>query len=89
VSSKGIYTGPARVGTIRPSQADRQARLMRSGDVGDSLLFSRLQTVGRDAQAVAYLLFALVPLAPLLKSVHATQGCLTSQRLSTKLDALA
>ena len=41
---------------------------MRSGDVGDSLLFSRLQTVGRDAQAVAYLLFALEPLAPLLKS---------------------
>ncbi len=57
----------------RGDLSDRQARLMRGGDVGDSLLFGRLQPVGRDAQAVAYLLFALEPLASLLRSVHATQ----------------
>ena len=57
----------------RGDLSDRPARLMRGGDVGDSLLVGRLQTVGRDAQAVAYELFALEPLAPLLRSVHATQ----------------
>jgi hypothetical protein len=53
--------------------SDRQARVMRSGDVGDSRLFGRLQTVSRDAQAMAYLLFALESLAPLLSSVRAPQ----------------
>ena len=53
--------------------SDRQARVMRSGDVGDSLLFGRLQTVCRDAQAVAYWLFALEPFAPLVRSAHAPQ----------------
>ena len=57
----------------RSNLSDRQAYLMRSGDVGDSLLFGRLQTVSRDAQAVAYLLFAQEPLALLLGSVHAMQ----------------
>lgn len=57
----------------RGDLSDRQAHPMRSGDVGDSALFGGLQTVGRDAQAVAYLLFALEPLVPLLRSVHATQ----------------
>jgi len=47
---------------------------MRSGDVGDSLLFGRLQTVCRDAHAVAYVLFALEPFAPLFRSLHALQG---------------
>jgi hypothetical protein len=46
---------------------------MRSGDGGDSLLSGRLEPVGSGAQAVTYVLFALEPLAPLLRSVHATQ----------------
>jgi hypothetical protein len=47
---------------------------MRSGDVNDPLFFGRVQTLCCDAQAVAYELFALEPLAPLLRSVHATQN---------------
>ena len=46
---------------------------MRSGNVDYSLLFGRLQTVSRDAQAMADLLFALEPLAPLLRRIHASQ----------------
>ena len=57
----------------RGDLSDRQACLMRSGDVGDSLLFGRLEPVGSDAQAVAYVLFALEPLAQLLRSIRATQ----------------
>ena len=53
--------------------SDRQARVMRSGDVDDALLFGRLQTLGRDAQTMAYVLLALEPLTPLRRSVHATQ----------------
>src|SRR5439155_18599122 len=38
--------------------SDRQARVMRSGHIGDSLVPGRREPVGTDAQAVAYLLFA-------------------------------
>jgi len=57
----------------RGNLSNRKARLMRSGDVNDSLFLSRVQTLCCDAQAVAYVLFALEPLAPLLRSVHVTQ----------------
>ena len=57
----------------RGDLSDRQARVMRSGDVDDAPLFGRLQTLGCGPQAVAYELFALEPLTPLRGSVHATQ----------------
>jgi hypothetical protein len=57
----------------RGDLSDRQARLMRGGDGCDSLLSGRLEPVGSGAQAVPYVLFALEPLAPLLRSVHVIQ----------------
>ena len=53
--------------------SDRQARVMRSGHIGDSLVLGRLEPVGSDAQAVAYLLFAPEPLAGLFRNAHAAQ----------------
>ena len=53
--------------------SDRQARVMRSGHIGDSLVLGRREPVGTDAQPVAYLLFAPQPLARLFRSVHAAQ----------------
>ena len=52
--------------------SNRKAHLMRGGDVNDSLFFGRVQTLCCDPQAVAYVLFALEPLAPLLRSAAST-----------------
>jgi hypothetical protein len=65
------------------NQVTTRARINVSGyqpdDVNDSLFFGRVQTLCCDAQAVAYVLFALDALAPLLRSVHPTQdACLRS-----------
>ncbi len=68
-----VNTGGAQP-HCRGDLSDRKARLMRSGDVNDPLFFGRVQTLCCDAQAVAYVLFALEPLPPLLRSVHATQN---------------
>jgi hypothetical protein len=73
----------------RGDLSDRQAHVMRSGDGGDSLLFGRLQTVSGNAQAMGVLVYRVGAARATAQKRPRPAGCLTSQRLSTTLDALA